>query len=160
MSASSCRFFLSSFSRLQVIQNSAPSTIVWRQCDIQMIFTKCFKNSILLSGSNRTSVRPSYLFSLAKSYFLICILCLIWQKKGCGTFRGWIRTIQSQWREKYSPDNSYFWSFPLNPPQSCQIGPVSMNTYLVNFSPGVSKLFCFFHTKLFRGKLTKNWPHF
>ena len=28
--------FLSSFSPLQVIQNSAPSTIVWRQCDAQM----------------------------------------------------------------------------------------------------------------------------
>ena len=29
-----------------------------------MILTKCFKNSILLSGPNRTSERPSYLFSL------------------------------------------------------------------------------------------------
>ena len=29
-----------------------------------MIFIKCFKNSILLSGPNRTSERPSYLFSL------------------------------------------------------------------------------------------------
>ena len=28
--------FLSNFSRLQVIQNSAPSTIVWCQCDIQL----------------------------------------------------------------------------------------------------------------------------
>ena len=28
--------FLSSFSHLQVIQNSAPSTIVWRHCDIGM----------------------------------------------------------------------------------------------------------------------------
>ena len=28
--------FLSSFSRLQVIQNLAPSTIVWHQCDIRM----------------------------------------------------------------------------------------------------------------------------
>ena len=28
--------FLSSFSRLQVIKNSAPSTILWRQCDIRM----------------------------------------------------------------------------------------------------------------------------
>ena len=29
-----------------------------------MIFIKCYKNSILLSGPNRTSERPSYLFSL------------------------------------------------------------------------------------------------
>ena len=28
--------FLSSFSRWLLIQNLAPSTIVWRQCDIQM----------------------------------------------------------------------------------------------------------------------------
>ena len=28
---------LSSFSRLQLIQNLAPSTIMWRQCDIQII---------------------------------------------------------------------------------------------------------------------------
>ena len=29
--------FLCSFSRLQVIQNSVPSTIVWRQCDVQIL---------------------------------------------------------------------------------------------------------------------------
>ena len=28
--------FLISLSHLQLIQNSAPSTIVWRQCDIQI----------------------------------------------------------------------------------------------------------------------------
>ena len=31
---------------------------------VSMIFIKCFKNSILLSGSNRTLERPSYSFSL------------------------------------------------------------------------------------------------
>ena len=33
-----------------------------------MKFIKCFKNSILLSGPNKTSKRPSYLFSLVKTY--------------------------------------------------------------------------------------------
>jgi hypothetical protein len=33
------------------------------------IFIKCFKNSILLSGSNRFLLRPSYLFSLL-TYFI------------------------------------------------------------------------------------------
>ena len=32
-----------------------------------MIFIKCFTNSILLSGPNRTSEHPSYLFSLEKT---------------------------------------------------------------------------------------------
>ena len=35
-----------------------------------MIFTKCFKNSILLSGPNKTSERSSYLFSLVYSNFM------------------------------------------------------------------------------------------
>ena len=30
------QLFLSSFSHLQLIQKSAPSTFVWRQCDILM----------------------------------------------------------------------------------------------------------------------------
>ena len=34
-----------------------------------MIVTKCFKNSILLSGPNKTSERSSYLFSLDGGFF-------------------------------------------------------------------------------------------
>ena len=34
--------FLSSFSHLQVIQNLAPSTILWCQCDIQMALLNSF----------------------------------------------------------------------------------------------------------------------
>jgi hypothetical protein len=36
----------------------------WFSIQFSMIFIKCLKNSILLSGPNRTSERPSYLFSL------------------------------------------------------------------------------------------------
>ena len=36
------------------------------------IFIKCFKNLILLSGPNRFSVRPSYLFSLVHTAFRKC----------------------------------------------------------------------------------------
>ena len=45
--------FLSSFSRLQVIPNLAPSTIVWRQCDIQMsrkLITYSFRKWQLCTG--------------------------------------------------------------------------------------------------------------
>ena len=34
--------FLSSFCHLQMIQNLAPSTIVWRQCYIQIAFQQKF----------------------------------------------------------------------------------------------------------------------
>ena len=39
-----------------------------------MILIKYFKNSILLSGPNRTSERPSYSFSLLQSYFVMQVL--------------------------------------------------------------------------------------
>ena len=41
--------FLSSFSPTQVIQNSAPSTIVWRQCDFRIeLFFDTGKHKFLI----------------------------------------------------------------------------------------------------------------
>ena len=42
-----------------------------------MIFIKCFKNSILLSGPNRTSESPSYLFSLVLGNECTILMCCI-----------------------------------------------------------------------------------
>ena len=42
-----------------------------------MIFIKCFNNSIWLSGPNKTSERPSYLFSLPNyEYFQCMYVCI------------------------------------------------------------------------------------
>ena len=43
--------------------------LIWYVWFFSMIFIKCFKNSILLSGPNRTSECPSYLFFLADVTF-------------------------------------------------------------------------------------------
>ena len=42
-------------------------------------FIKCYKNSIILSGPNRTSESPSYLFSLVEDFFELCGLFTIYQ---------------------------------------------------------------------------------
>ena len=41
-------------------------TSLYFNFSVRYIFIKCFTNSILFSGPNRTSERPSYLFSLLK----------------------------------------------------------------------------------------------
>ena len=66
--------FLSSFSRFQVIQNSAPSTIVWRQCDIWIARKSVRKNSI-------SRMSPACFCNLT------CYFCLLfyWKEyKWCG----------------------------------------------------------------------------
>ena len=68
-----CQFLANSYFIFQIYHAKSfkmmQVTSLYFNFSVWYVFMKCLKNSILLSGSNRTSERLSYLFSLLLKYW-------------------------------------------------------------------------------------------
>ena len=101
--------FLSSFSRLQVIQNSAPSTILWRQCDIRIEVLLSWDLVETFSNPAFVNISPLLLscwkqarLVKAEALFNICQFehAMVHFHRGMVRSKGWYR--------KYETDSTEF----------------------------------------------------